>query len=461
MKTVLLLLSTDRFSIPLIRYLVLEGRRYGWRTCIGSMFDSSFIDNIRELKISSELIFINITDFRQCDHAIRKSDLVIAMIPDILLLQIADSCIEHRKPLVSPSQPTQQLLAKQQRAEENDTLFLLECGFNHGLGHITAKNAIDNIKIKGGSVSSFKTYRGSLIAESEIDNPWGFKLTEPTQDIINTGKVTNRHLIQNQLQCITYQNLFSRSTSLSIAGIRNTIAILEDDSLHLRKVYELNDAHTIIRGRVLRKGFESIWALLVRLGFTNTISKVELVGNQSYVNFLQSLVPFVSGESLEARLKNYAGATDDDIEKLYWLGAFGEDWPEGYSEITPAIILQHLLEQKFSMKPHEKDCIVMRHELEYTTSTHFHSLNATLLLQGEDLLNSAMAKAIGLTTGAAAKAVLIGDIQEKGIHTPVKKEIYQPILNELIDLGMTFHMDEKKIRKNEASSHIETSYTEK
>ena len=99
MKTVLLLLSTDRFSIPLIRYLVLEGKRYGWKTCIGSMFENSFIDRIKEEKVSNELIFINITDFRQCDHAIRKSDLVIGMMPDVMLLQVADSCIAHGRTL--------------------------------------------------------------------------------------------------------------------------------------------------------------------------------------------------------------------------------------------------------------------------------------------------------------------------------------------------------------------------
>src|ERR1051325_9252794 len=97
MKTVLLLLSTDRFSFPLIRYLTLEGKRYGWKVCIGSMFESHFIDRIKEEKFSNDVIFINITDYRQCDHAIRKVDLVIGMIPDVMLLQVDDSCIAHGK----------------------------------------------------------------------------------------------------------------------------------------------------------------------------------------------------------------------------------------------------------------------------------------------------------------------------------------------------------------------------
>src|SRR5688572_16694121 len=139
MKTVLLLLSTDRFAIPLIRYLVLEGKRYGWKTCIGSMFEHYFIDRIKEEKVSSDLIFISITDFRQCDHAIRKADLVIGMMPDVMLLQVADSCITHRKPLVAPSRLNRQLFSKKSQAEENDVLLLVECGLTPGLDHITAK----------------------------------------------------------------------------------------------------------------------------------------------------------------------------------------------------------------------------------------------------------------------------------------------------------------------------------
>lgn len=454
MKTVLLLLSTDRFSIPLIRYLVLEGKRYGWKTCIGSMFDNSFVDRIREEKVSNDLIFINITDFRQCDHAIRKSDLVIGMIPDVMLLQVADSCISHRKPLIAPSRLNRQLFAKKQQAEENNTLILVECGFMPGLDHITAKNVIDNIHVKGGKISSFKTHGGSLIADGSIDNPWEFKLTEPALDLINLGKGNNRHVIQDQLQYVTHQTLFARAAPLPLKGMRNLVTIPEDDALYCRKVYDLADAHTVIKGRVMRKGFETLWNLLVRLGFTNTSSKVELFDDRSYHNFLRSLLPYSENELLEIRLRKYAGATGDDIDKLKWIGLFNDDWPEGYREITPAVVLQHLLENKLSMRPQDRDCIIMCHELEYTTAHHVHTFSATLIAQGEDQRNSATAKAIGLTAGAAAKAVLLGNIKIKGLHTPTKKEIYEPILSELVDLGVAFHVEEKKTRRAEVDEAV-------
>lgn len=451
MKTVLLLLSTDRFAIPLIRYMVLEGKRYGWKTCIGTMFDNAFADRIREEKISNDLIFISITDFRQCDAAIRKCDLVIGMVPDVMLLQIADSCIDHQKPLVSPSRLNRQMFAKKGAAEENNTLILMECGFTPGIDHVTSKKVIDTIHVKGGTISSFKTYSGSLATENSIDNPWEFKLTEPLADVINMGKGTNRHIIENQIQHVAHQRLFTRKEPMLINGIQNALVVPEDDALYYKKIYELRDAHTVIKGRIIRKGFDTLWNLLIGLGYTNTSAKIELFDNKSFVNYLRSLVQYSPDESLEFSLKRQTGASTEDLEKLRWLGLFEENWPEAYREVTPAILLQYLMEQKLSMKQEDRDCIVMRHELDYAVGDYEYHITATLISEGEDQKNSALAKAIGLTTGAAARAILLDDISVKGLHTPIIKDIYEPILSELLDLGVAFHVDEKKVRRRGAT----------
>jgi saccharopine dehydrogenase (NADP+, L-glutamate forming) len=42
-----------------------------------------------------------------------------------------------------------------------------------------------------------------------------------------------------------------------------------------------------------------------------------------------------------------------------------------------------------------------------------------------------MAKTVGLPLGIAAKLILNGAIQLKGLHIPTRKEFYAPILKEL------------------------------
>jgi saccharopine dehydrogenase (NADP+, L-glutamate forming) len=452
LKTVLLLLSTDRYSFPLIRYLVLEGRRYGWKIFVGGMFEFSILDRLKEEKFSGEVGFINITDFRQCDHAIRKADLIVALVPDVMLLQIADSCIVHKKSLVAPSRLNRQMVLRKAEAEKNDTLLLMECGFSPGLDHITAKKAIDTIRIKGGSIFSFKTYSSSLVAESCIDNPWEFKLTEPAPELVNLGKQNNRHLVNDQLQHVPYHQLFARSEPVTIRGLGSMVAIPEGDSLYYRKIYQLPEASTVVKGKLMRKGFERIWDIIIKLGLTDNQSRIDLAEEKSFYHFLSSLLPYSPTDSLEQRLRKHAGAYLEDIEKLKWLGLFDDGWIDGYKEVTPAVVLQHLLEKKFALKTEDKDCIVMQHQLQYMYKGAHYNFTATLVAQGESYHDSATAKAIGLTTGAAAKAFLLGNIKVRGLHTPAKKEIYDPILNELDDLGVAFHIDERKVQEPEMSA---------
>lgn len=445
MKTVLVLLNSDRFAMPLIDYLVDEGKRYGWRIVVGSMFDLELFNRVTGA-VRGDVRCIHVKDQKQCDKEIRKADLVIGLMPDVMLLNVADACIARSKRLISPARLNRQLYAKRSQAEENDALILVECGFTPGLDHITAKKMIDHIHAKGGRISSFRTYSGNLVDEACIDNPWDFKLTGQSYELLNFGKGQNRYLINGQLQHVPYHQLFMRAEPLAIQGLDNTVMVPEEDGLYCRRIYDLPEADTVMKGRILRKGFASVWRLIVRLGMTNATHRLEMLDDRSFRSFLRSLVPHSQIESLESLLRGYMEASEEDIEKLKWLGLFDDVWFDGIQEITPAILLQSLLEKKLSMREEDKDCIVIRHDLEYSLNNYNYKFNATLLSRGEDLRHSAIAKAIGLTTGAAAKAVLVENIRLTGIHTPVKKEIYDPVLNELEDLGIAFTVEEKRTR---------------
>jgi saccharopine dehydrogenase-like NADP-dependent oxidoreductase len=448
MKTILLLINTDRPSFPLVRYLVMEGRKYGWKTCVASLFEPNLANCLKEGKFSSELGFIDIVDFRQCNQAIRKADLVIALVPDVMLLQVADSCIRHKKALITPSRLTRQMVSRKIQAEENDTLLLMECGFSPGLDHITAKKAIDTIHLKGGTISSFKTYSGSLVAEHCIDNPWKFKLTEPASEIINLGKRVNRHLMEGQLQHIPYHQLFDRSEPVMICGVKNAVAIPTGDSLYYRKIYQLDDARTVVKGKLMRQEFADAWKLIVKLGLTDDTFKIDL-HEKSFYHFLNSLLPYSPSESLEGKLRRYASASRDDIERLKWLGLFDDGWMNVLNDLAPEAILRHLLEKKFELKENDQDCIVMQHQLEYVYKGARHQFTATLFALGENRQDSAIAKGVELTIGAAAKAYLLGNMKVKGLHIPTKKEIYDPIIDELVDLGITFYVEDKEVRQVE------------
>ena len=89
------------------------------------------------------------------------------------------------------------------------------------------------------------------------------------------------------------------------------------------------------------------------------------------------------------------------------------------------------METKLAMQPTDKDMIVMLHEIEYHLLGKINKIESSLIVKGEDSLRTAMAKTVGLPLGIAAKLILNGDIQLTGLHIPITREIYEPLLKEL------------------------------
>ncbi|OFY56754.1 MAG: hypothetical protein A2Y87_03010 [Bacteroidetes bacterium RBG_13_46_8] len=67
---------------------------------------------------------------------------------------------------------------------------------------------------------------------------------------------------------------------------------------------------------------------------------------------------------------------------------------------------------------------------------------------GEDQVNTAMAKTVGLPLAIALKMLLNGQIRLTGAHIPTHKEIYEPVLKELEMVGIKFN--EKSTEWNDA-----------
>jgi len=93
------------------------------------------------------------------------------------------------------------------------------------------------------------------------------------------------------------------------------------------------------------------------------------------------------------------------------------------------------------MQPHDKDMIVMLHEIGYEINGKNKELRSSLIVFGEDQKKTAMAKTVGLPLGIAAKLILQNKIQLTGLHIPVLPEIYEPVLAELEEYLVKFNED--------------------
>ena len=134
--------------------------------------------------------------------------------------------------------------------------------------------------------------------------------------------------------------------------------------------------------------------------------------------------------------------------KLRWLGLF-KNKKIHLKNATPAQILQKLLEKRWALDEDDKDMIVMQHKFEYSLEGRKKRIISSMVVKGKDNVHTAMSITVGVPVGIAVKMVLTGKIKEKGVHIPVKKEIYTPILKELEEYGIKFIEEKETIFKAE------------
>ncbi len=129
------------------------------------------------------------------------------------------------------------------------------------------------------------------------------------------------------------------------------------------------------------------------------------------------------------------------MQRLRWSGLFSTE-KIGLSNGTPAQVLEHILNKRWKLVAGDKDMIVMWHRFKYMLGGVEKVITAHLCVFGEDEIQTAMAKTVGLPLGIATKLLLEGKINETGVCIPIHKNFYQPILHELRELGIFMVEDE-------------------
>ena len=265
-----------------------------------------------------------------------------------------------------------------------------------------------------------------MVAPESDDNPWHYKISWNPRNVVIAGKAGAEYKLTNKIEHKEYKELFNNCPQINIDGIGKLVAYPNRDSLSYIPVYKLDKAETFIRTTLRYSSFCEGWNAIVQAGLANDVDEIN-THQLSYVHWSKAITPFVN---------------DQTKAMLQWLGLFDES-PVPAAAKTSADVLQYLLENKLAMQPTDKDMIVMLHEIEYSLMGNTHKIESNLIVKGDNSLRTAMAKTVGLPLGIAAKLILNNTIQLTGIHIPIIKEIYEPVLKELEQAGISF--EERKI----------------
>ncbi len=435
----ILIIGSGRSSSMLLRYLEENSNKFGWEITVGDRD----INHAREKAgINTRVIMLDVFDERQLDAEVQAADIVVSMLPARFHPVVAISCLKHSKSLLTPSYESDEISDMQTKAKSKGILILNEMGVDPGIDHMSAMQIIDRIKAQGHELLGFETFTGGLIAPESDNNPWHYKITWNPRNIVLSGQEGPASFIQEgTVKYIPYHRLFRRTEKIEIEGYGKFEGYANRDSLKYIEKYKLHGVPTVYRGTLRRPGFCRAWDVFVQLGATDDSYVMRNTENMTYKEFINSFLYYSKEDPVKTKLYHYMHIDQDsDVrEKLEWLGIF-DDTKIGLKNATPAKILEHIICQKWALEPGDKDMLVIWHKFVYNEKGKKTPtlLTSSMVVTGDDPLNTAMSKAVGLPLGIAVKMVLSGQIKLEGVCIPTIKEIYEPVLKELAIHGIKF-----------------------
>lgn len=445
----ILILGAGRSAVSLLDYLIERSSKNEWEIIIADANPEAAKSLVGDAAVS--LVELDAKNDEQRMELISGADLVISMLPAFLHVLVANDCLAAGKNLITPSYVSKEMRELDHQVKEKGLIFLNELGVDPGIDHMSAMKLLDEIRSNGNEITCFESFTGGLVAPESDNNPWNYKFTWNPRNVVLAGQggaVQFKH--NGRFKYIPYQKLFRRTEIIEIPGYGRFEGYANRDSLNYRKTYGLEGIPTIYRGTLRRVGFCRAWNIFVQMGMTDDSYTIEECPNMTHRQFTNAFLAFNQNDSVELKLMHYMKLDQDSeiIDKLKWIGIF-DDVPIGLDKpSTPAQILQRILEKKWTLEPGDKDMIVMWHKLLYKKrgSDEVQEVNSSLVVIGDESPRTAMAKTVGLPVAMAARLVLNGEFKTPGVHIPTISELYNPILSELQEHGITF--EEREIENS-------------
>lgn len=434
------IIGAGRSTINLIQYLLENSIAHQWKVTVG---DQSL--ELARHKVGNHpngtAIAFDVNDQASLTELVQAHDVVVSMLPAYMHIPVAKACVQFGKHMVTASYISDDMRALDAAAKEAGVVLINEIGVDPGIDHLSAMRMLDQVRNNGGEIILFESFTGGLVApECEGDNPWKYKFTWNPRNVVLAGSGGAVKFKQEGLyKYIPYHQLFRRTEFIDIEGYGRFEAYANRDSLKYREVYGLHNAPTVYRGTLRRPGFCRGWDVFVKLGMTDDSYTLENSEHMTFRQFTNTFLAFNKTDSVELKLMHYLKIDQDDdlMERLKWLGIF-DHTVIGLKNATPAQILQHILERKWSLNPQDKDMVVMYHKMGYVLNGEKRQIDAHMVVIGEDSEHTAMAKTVGLPAAIATKYILTGAINTPGVQIPISPEIYNPVLDELEAYGICF-----------------------
>ncbi|HTD93884.1 MAG TPA: saccharopine dehydrogenase C-terminal domain-containing protein, partial [Chitinophagaceae bacterium] len=183
----ILLCGAGKSATVLIDYLLSYAPTEDWKLTVADANLQLAREKVGH-STHGEAVSFDITDETKRREYITGADIVISMLPPFLHTQLAKDCVALSRNLLTASYVDEEMRGMAEMISRKGLLFLCEMGLDPGIDHMSAMRIIDDVKDKGGKITSFKSHCGGLVAPESDTNPWHYKISWNPRNIVMAGK---------------------------------------------------------------------------------------------------------------------------------------------------------------------------------------------------------------------------------------------------------------------------------
>jgi len=428
-----LILGAGLVAGPLVRYL-LETK--GFVVTVASRTVSKAEALIGNASNGNALA-LDVHDEGALEVLISTHDLSVSLLPYVHHPTVARLCVEHGRPMVTTSYVKDEMRALDAPARESGVILLNEVGVDPGIDHMSAMRVIDRIRPSGGALVSFTSNTGGLPAPEANDNPFGYKFSWAPRGVLLAGKNPARYLASGKVVEVPGPELFANRWPCAISGFGDLEVYPNRDSLPYIETYGIATVRSMFRGTLRYPGWCDTLKRMVELGLLDEAKRDDLDGRT-----LAQLTGILIGSDRRATREDLASflglsASAKPIADLEWLGFLSDDPVPADANCLLDVLASRML-AKMQYAPGERDMLVMQHEFVVEYANRTEKITSTLVDYGVPHGDSSMSRLVGLPAAIAARRVLQGEIELTGVRVPTLPEVYEPILDELETIGVSF-----------------------
>ncbi|NXJ60240.1 AASS protein, partial [Rostratula benghalensis] len=440
-KKRVLLLGSGYVSGPVLEYLTRDSN-------IGITVASVMKEQLEQLtKKHNNVTSVHMDVFKheeKLSSLVKNHDLVISLLPYSAHPLVAKKCIDNKVNLVTASYLTPAMKDLQESVEAAGITVISEMGLDPGLDHMLAMECIDKAKEVGATVVSYTSFCGGLPAPEHSDNPLRYKFSWSPQGVLLNTVQSATYLKNGEIISIPAGGaLLDSVTPMDFFPGLNLEGFPNRDSTKYAEPYGIQTAHTLLRGTLRYKGYSKTMRGFVKLGLINPDPHPLLSSSTPSLTWkelmckLVGIKPSAEQHVLKEAIFNKLEKDKSQLEAVEWLGLLGDE-PVPAADSIVGALAKHM-EMKLPFGPGERDMIVMRNEIGLRhPSGHLEDKFIDLVVYGDNKGYSAMAKTVGYPTAIAAKMVLDGEIDAKGMVIPLTKNVYGPILERVRAEGIVY-----------------------